>query len=83
MTDISTVAGTASLPALAPAAGEIARIKSQINLDDRAQLVEYGAGAQREVGDYADRVLKQTKNRELGDTGAVQAALTYVDVHVW
>ena len=73
MTDVSTVvAGTASsLPALAPAAGEIARIKAQINLGDRAQLVEYGAGAQRDVADYAERVLKQTKNRELGDTGAL------------
>ncbi len=61
----------ATLPALAPEAGEIARIKSQINLDDRAQLVEYGTGAQRDVVDYAERVLKQTKNRELGDTGAL------------
>src|SRR5437667_2326260 len=59
------------LPALAPAAAEITRIKSQINLADRAELIEYGAGAQRDVADYADRVLKQTKNRELGDTGAL------------
>ena len=64
-----TTVGT--LPALAPAAGDIARIKSQINLDDRAQLVDYGAGAQRDVVDYAERVLKQTKNRELGETGAL------------
>jgi uncharacterized protein YaaN involved in tellurite resistance len=64
-----SAAGT--LPALAPVAGEIARIKQQIDLDDRAQLVEYGAGAQRDVVDYAERVLKQTKNRELGDTGAL------------
>ncbi|HVO04445.1 MAG TPA: toxic anion resistance protein [Candidatus Cybelea sp.] len=64
-------ADAVALPALAPAAGEVARIKSQINLDDRAQLVDYGAGAQQDVADYAERVLKQTKNRELGDTGAL------------
>jgi uncharacterized protein YaaN involved in tellurite resistance len=64
-----TTATSETLPALAPAAGEIDRIRAQIRLGDRAELVEYGASAQRAVVDYAERVLKQTKNRELGDTG--------------
>ena len=61
MTDTTPITvASQSLPALTPPPGDIARIKSQINLDDRAQLVEYGAGAQRDVADYADRVLKKT-----------------------
>jgi len=67
----SVTVAAQTLPALAPAAGAVAQIKAQIKLDDRAELVEYGAAAQRNVVDYAERVLKQTKNRELGDTGAL------------
>jgi len=70
-TTAATATGGGGLPALNPAAGEIARIKAEINLEDRAELVEYGAAAQRDVVDYAEKVLSQTKNRELGDTGAL------------
>jgi uncharacterized protein YaaN involved in tellurite resistance len=57
------------LPALVPPADLVAKIKSEIRLDDRAKLIDYGDQAQRNVTDYAERVLRQTKNKELGDTG--------------
>jgi uncharacterized protein YaaN involved in tellurite resistance len=59
------------LPALIPSADLVARIKSEIRLDDRAKLIDFGDQAQRSVTDYAERVLRQTKNKELGDTGAL------------
>jgi uncharacterized protein YaaN involved in tellurite resistance len=60
-----------TLPVLAAPADLVARIKSEIKLEDRARLVEFGDAAQRQVTDYAERVLKQTKNKELGGTGAL------------
>src|SRR5258707_13265644 len=70
-TTIATTAtpGVSGLPALVPSADLVARIKSEIRLDDRAKLIDYGDQAQRNVTDYAERVLRQTKNKELGDTG--------------
>src|SRR5262245_22653895 len=61
----------ASLPALVAPADLVSRIKSEIKLDDRARLVEFGDQAQRKVTDFAERVLRQTRNKELGDTGAL------------
>jgi uncharacterized protein YaaN involved in tellurite resistance len=47
----------------------VARIRAEIQLGDRAKLSTYGDRAQRSVTSYADKVLSQTRNRELGDTG--------------
>jgi uncharacterized protein YaaN involved in tellurite resistance len=58
-----------ALPVIAPDAGQVATIKSGINIADTAQITAFGEGAQREVASFADRILDQTKNRELGDTG--------------
>jgi uncharacterized protein YaaN involved in tellurite resistance len=68
-TAVATGSDTTALPALVPAADMVARIKSEIRLDDRARLIDFGDQAQRSVTDYAERVLRQTKNKELGDTG--------------
>jgi uncharacterized protein YaaN involved in tellurite resistance len=46
-------------------------IKAGINIQDTAQITAFGEGAQREVAGFADRILSQTRNRELGDTGAL------------
>jgi uncharacterized protein YaaN involved in tellurite resistance len=67
----NTSSEKASLPALVAPADLVSRIKSEIKLDDRARLVEFGDQAQRKVTDFAERVLRQTKNKELGDTGAL------------
>jgi len=53
------------------ASTEVATIKSSINISDTAQLTAYGEKAQQEVAGFADRILQQTRNRELGDTGAL------------
>ena len=59
----------ANLPAIVPDVASVARIKSEIDLADRSRLVIFGERAQRSVVEFADRVLAQTQNRELGNTG--------------
>jgi len=67
MTDTSTPSTQLTPPA--PDAGQVVAIKSSINIADTAQITAYGEGAQREVAGFADRILQQTKNREMGDAG--------------
>jgi uncharacterized protein YaaN involved in tellurite resistance len=68
MTDAQPVAAT--VPAVVPVdAGKVSTIKSGIDIADTAQITSFGEGAQRQVAGFADRILEQTKNRELGDTG--------------
>ena len=47
----------------------VARIKGEIELSDRAQMTSFGDKAQRDVVAFADRVLAQTRNKDMGDTG--------------
>lgn len=58
-----------STPPLAPDKGALERIRAEIQLGDRAKISTFGDRAQRGVTSYADKVLAQTRNRELGDTG--------------
>ncbi|MDD3444454.1 MAG: toxic anion resistance protein, partial [Zavarzinia sp.] len=60
---------TMALPAVAADPNRVAVIAGGIDLSDRAQLASFGDGAQRSVTAYADKILAQTRNRELGDTG--------------
>jgi uncharacterized protein YaaN involved in tellurite resistance len=69
MTDIQTSAAATGLPAVMADPGEVARIQSAIDLGDRAQLSTYGERAQQSVTAYADKILAQTRNRDMGDTG--------------
>ena len=39
------------------------------DLADRAELATFGDGAQRSVTSYADKILAQTRNRDMGETG--------------
>jgi uncharacterized protein YaaN involved in tellurite resistance len=48
---------------------KIAQIQRTIDIGDTAQITSFGERAQRDVAGFADRVLEQTRNRELGDTG--------------
>lgn len=50
---------------------KIAAIKSDIKISDTAQITAFGERAQKEVAGFADRILAQARNRELGDTGAL------------
>jgi uncharacterized protein YaaN involved in tellurite resistance len=60
---------TGSLPALTVDASTIARIESEIDISDRSRIVTFGDRAQSSVVDFADRVLAQTRNRDMGTTG--------------
>jgi len=60
---------TINVPAVVADASVVARIKSEIDISDRSRIVTFGDRAQRSVVEFADRVLAQTQNRELGSTG--------------
>ena len=60
---------TIGVPALAADASAVARIKTEIDMSDRSRIVTFGERAQRSVVEFADRILAQTQNRELGTTG--------------
>ena len=47
----------------------VARIQREIDLRDRAQITSFGDKAQRDVVAFADKILAQTRNSEMGDTG--------------
>ncbi|MCA0373985.1 MAG: toxic anion resistance protein [Proteobacteria bacterium] len=63
------MAETKTLPAIVANKTELAKIRSQISLDDRASIATFGDSAQRNVVAYADKILSQTKNKDTGDTG--------------
>jgi uncharacterized protein YaaN involved in tellurite resistance len=64
-----TVDAAAAIPDIKVDAGAVAKIKAEIQLDDRSRISTYGDRAQRSVTGFADRILAQTKNKELGETG--------------
>jgi uncharacterized protein YaaN involved in tellurite resistance len=68
-TATTTATETAALPAIKVERAELDRIRGQISLDDRASISSFGDNAQRNVVAWSDRILAQTQNRELGDTG--------------
>jgi uncharacterized protein YaaN involved in tellurite resistance len=63
---ITPAPSAANLPADPEA---LKRIRAEISLDDRARISTFGDRAQRNVTSYADKILAQTRNKELGDTG--------------
>ena len=69
MSDIEQVAQTTAVAPLAVDSGKVSTIKAGIDIADTAQITAFGERAQQQVAGFADRILEQTKNRELGDTG--------------
>ncbi|MDR6670629.1 toxic anion resistance protein [Rhizobium sp. 1399] len=67
-TDLATVQN-ASLSAVAADPAEVARITDTISITDRAGISVYGDRAQQAVSDYADRILREVRNKDLGDVG--------------
>ncbi|MFA5120645.1 toxic anion resistance protein [Zavarzinia sp.] len=67
--DAEFTTGGAAVPALATDPNRVAVIAGGIDLGNRAELSSFGDGAQRSVTAYADKILAQTRNKELGDTG--------------
>lgn len=60
-------AGT--LPAIIADPNKVAVIKRSIDLSDRAAVADFGEKSQRDVVAFADRILAQTRNKDMGDTG--------------
>jgi uncharacterized protein YaaN involved in tellurite resistance len=65
--ELSTV--TPPLPVVVADPQEVARIEDTIKIGDRAGISVYGDGAQRAVSDFADRILSEVKNKDLGEAG--------------
>jgi uncharacterized protein YaaN involved in tellurite resistance len=63
--DVTTV----NLPAVLAKPSEVAKIAASIKIDDRAQLSSYGENAQRSVTAFADKILEQTRNKDMGNAG--------------
>jgi len=59
----------AAMPAIVANPSDVARIEAGIDVRDRAAISVYGDRAQQSVSDFADRILGQLRNRDLGDTG--------------
>lgn len=68
-TEVGSVATVSSLTVIVAEPAEVARIADQIDLSDRAGISVYGDGAQQSVSNYADKILGEVRNRDLGDTG--------------
>ncbi|NTJ64297.1 toxic anion resistance protein [Agrobacterium rhizogenes] len=66
--DISTGSNNI-LPVAVADPAEIARIGDSIDLTDRAGISVYGDRAQQAVSDYSDRILREVRNRDLGEVG--------------
>ena len=67
---VAPLTTTASaLPVIVADPGEVARIEGTINIKDRAAISVFGDGAQQGVSGYADKILSQVNNKDLGDTG--------------
>jgi uncharacterized protein YaaN involved in tellurite resistance len=66
---LSVTANAPNLPVVSVDPATIARLQKEIDISDRSRIVTYGDRSQRAVVEFADRVLAQTQNRELGDTG--------------
>jgi len=70
MADTSLASSAAlNLPVIVADPAEVARIEEAIAIDDRAGITVYGDGAQRAVTDFADRILSEIKNKDIGEAG--------------
>jgi uncharacterized protein YaaN involved in tellurite resistance len=69
MSDTEKLAATAHLPSIQLDRGLVDRVKRDLNIEDRANIVTYGDGAQKRVSDFADRILAETRNKDMGKTG--------------
>lgn len=69
MSETATINATVSLPSIQVDRAVVARIKQDIDITDRSRIVTYGDRAQRGVVSFADRILAETRNKEMGKTG--------------
>lgn len=67
-TELSTISST-SLPVVSADPAEVARITDGIDLGDRSSVAVFGDRAQQSVSDYADRILREVRNKDVGEVG--------------
>lgn len=67
--DADKLAATAHLPSIQLDRGRVEAVKQELDITDRANIVTYGDKAQARVSDFADRILAETRNKEMGKTG--------------
>lgn len=67
--DAEALRRTAHLPSIQLDRGAVDRIRKGLNIEDRSEIVTYGDTAQQRVADFADRILAETRNKEMGRTG--------------
>ena len=67
--DADKLAATAHLPSIQLDRGRVEAVKKELDITDRANIVTYGDKAQARVSDFADRILAETRNKEMGKTG--------------
>lgn len=66
---VTATPAPAAAPEIAIDPAAVARIRAEIQLDDRSKISTFGDRAQRSVTGYADRILAQTRNKDIGETG--------------
>lgn len=69
VTTTAVATAQAEETALSPDVALVSKIKGEIDLADRAQLISFGDTAQREVAAFADRILSETLNKDTGPVG--------------
>jgi uncharacterized protein YaaN involved in tellurite resistance len=67
--DTDTLREQVHLPSIQLDRGRVASAKKDLDIEDRSQIVTYGDSAQQQVSDFADRILAETRNKEIGRTG--------------
>lgn len=67
--DTEALRRQAHLPSIQLDRARIDRAAKDLDIEDRSRIVTYGDNAQRKVADFADRILAETRNKEMGKTG--------------
>lgn len=67
--DIEALRSKAHIPSIQLDRAAVERATKTLDIEDRGSLVTYGDAAQARVSDFADRILAETRNKEMGRTG--------------
>jgi uncharacterized protein YaaN involved in tellurite resistance len=67
--EVEALRTKAHIPSIALDKAVVERAAKSLNIEDRGSLVTYGDTAQARVSDFADRILAETRNKEMGRTG--------------
>jgi uncharacterized protein YaaN involved in tellurite resistance len=68
-TEVEALRTKAHIPSLQLDKAAVDRAAKTLDIEDRGSLVTYGDTAQARVSDFADRILAETRNKEMGRTG--------------